>query len=149
MRFWDSSALVPLVLEEPLSPDCRRLLRSDRRVCAWALSRTEMISAIRRKQRSAEIAAESARLALDRGRRLAGRWTEIAALDLVRARAEHLLAVHPLRAADALQLAAALLLADGDPASVPFVVLDERLARAAAAEGLPVLVPGEAAESPE
>jgi predicted nucleic acid-binding protein len=143
MRFWDSSALVSLAVEEPLSAACRRLLRADRRLAAWALTRTEMISAIRRKERAAEITPEAVRLALLRVRRLAVRWTEIHSLDLARARAEQLLAVHPLRAADALQLAAALLLADGDPAGIGFVVVDDRLARAAAAEGFQVIIPGD------
>jgi hypothetical protein len=145
MRFWDSSALVSLAVEEPLSAACRRLLRADRRVAAWALTRTEMISAIRRKERAGEILPDGLRLALGRVRRLALGWTEIHALDLARSRAERLLAVHPLRAADALQLAAALLLADGNPGGMAFVVVDDRLARAASAEGFHVIVPGDGA----
>jgi hypothetical protein len=101
-----------------------------------------MVSAVRRKERSGEISADAVRLALGRIRRLADRWTEINALDLVRSRAERLLAVHPLRAADALQLSAALLLADGDPTGTVFVVIDDRLAQAASAEGFKVVVPG-------
>lgn len=50
--------------------------------------------------------------------------------------------VHPLRAADSLQLAAAIVVADGAPRALPFVTLDDRLALAADKEGFPVLVPG-------
>jgi predicted nucleic acid-binding protein len=46
---------------------------------------------------------------------------------------------HPLRAADALQLGAALFAADGDPQSLELVTLDRRLADAARREGFPVL----------
>ena len=56
--------------------------------------------------------------------------------------AQRLLRVHPLRAADALQLAAAVVAADGEPGSMPFVTLDDRLALAAQREGFPVVMPG-------
>ena len=46
---------------------------------------------------------------------------------------------HPLRTADALQLGAALVAADGDPQSLELVTLDRRLADAARREGFPVL----------
>jgi predicted nucleic acid-binding protein len=52
-----------------------------------------------------------------------------------------LLRVHPLRAADALQLAAAIIAADSEPRSLAFVTLDDRLARAAEREGFPVVEP--------
>jgi hypothetical protein len=47
--------------------------------------------------------------------------------------------VHPLRAADALQLAAAYAAAEQRPASLDMVTLDERLAIAARNEGFVVL----------
>lgn len=50
-----------------------------------------------------------------------------------------LLRLHPLRAADALQLAAALVLAEHDPRTLPFVTLDERLALAAEQEGFELM----------
>ncbi len=50
-----------------------------------------------------------------------------------------LLRVHPLRAADAFQLAAAIAAADESPRSLPFVTFDSRLARAAEREGFPVI----------
>ena len=59
---------------------------------------------------------------------------------VVRERAIRLLAVHSLRAGDALQLAAALVYFDERPRGESFVCLDERLGEAAAAEGL-TLVP--------
>jgi len=66
-------------------------------------------------------------------------WSEIAAGTGVRDTAKRLLRVHALRAADALQLAAASVLADGDPGSVTVVSLDDRLRDAARREGFQLL----------
>ena len=66
-------------------------------------------------------------------------WREVGALELVRSRALRLLNTHPLRAADAMQLAAALVASDERPESLPFVCLDDRLRDAARKEGFKVL----------
>ena len=66
-------------------------------------------------------------------------WTEVPPIERVRDQAIRVLQVHPLRAADALQLAAAIVLADFEPKGLPFVTLDEALAAAARREGFPVL----------
>lgn len=141
MRFWDSSALVALVIEETSSRSCRKLVRADGTIAVWILSRTEMVSAVQRKHRRAELDATSTKTALKRVALLAGRWSEVDAVDLVRDRAERLLATHDLRAADALQLAAALVLVEDRPKRFPFVTADERLAAAAEAEGFEAIVP--------
>jgi predicted nucleic acid-binding protein len=60
-------------------------------------------------------------------------------LGRVERRARRLLALHPLRAADALQLASALVACDERPDRLPLVTLDERLAAAAMREGFRVL----------
>jgi len=141
VRYWDTSALVPLVLEEASSEGCRDLLREDRSIAVWALTRTEMVSAVRRKQRYGELDRSAAAQALRRVRRLEASWTEVDALEPVRDRADRLLGVHGLRAADALQLAAALALCLERPTGWGFVTLDDRLAAAAAAEGFEVHSP--------
>jgi predicted nucleic acid-binding protein len=61
----------------------------------------------------------------------------------VRTTAIRLLRVHPLRAADALQLAAAIVAAEDHPATLQLVTLDERLAQAAEREGFEVVRPVE------
>ena len=53
---------------------------------------------------------------------------------MVRQTAMRLLLVHDLRAGDALQLAAALTAAEGQPEALGFVTLDDRLGRAAICE---------------
>jgi len=64
---------------------------------------------------------------------------EISPSAAVRDRARRLLRVHSLRAGDALQLAAALVAAEGRPGTLPFVSLDDRQRRAADREGLDVV----------
>jgi hypothetical protein len=59
-------------------------------------------------------------------------------VERVKALAVRLLRVHRLRAADALQLAAALAWADGSPQSRTLLTLDDRLATAAEREGFAV-----------
>ena len=51
------------------------------------------------------------------------------------------LRVHPLRAADSLQLAAAFIAAERRPASLDVITLDDRLAAAARKEGFTVIAP--------
>jgi hypothetical protein len=66
---------------------------------------------------------------------LSAAWQEIVPADAIRTGAQRLLRVHPQRAADALQLAAAIAASEGDPETLAFVCLDDRLAETAAREG--------------
>lgn len=76
-----------------------------------------------------------------RGRldRFAATWQEVQPTEPLRDNARRLLRVHDLRAADALQLAAGVAAAEGRPATLAFVCLDDRLAGAAEREGFPVI----------
>lgn len=141
MRFWDSSAIVPVVVEEAASRACRDLLRADRRVVVWCLTRTEVLSALCRRCREGGLSREDLARAEGRLERLALRWDEVDAVLPVREAAERLLRIHPLRAADALQLGAALVLVEHRPRRSPLVSLDAGLSAAAAAEGFEVIVP--------
>lgn len=141
MRFWDSSALVPLVYEEQRSRACRALLRGHSDVVVWAFTRLEMLSAVRRKVREGGIDREDLAAILTRIGSLASRWTEVEPVAEVRERAEQVLARHPLSAADSLQLAAALTVVDGRPRGDVFISADDRLARAAESEGFQTVVP--------
>lgn len=129
------------MVEEPRSEDCRRLLRADRHLAVWALTRTEMVSAIQRKARSGELDSPGVRAALRRTDLLAAGWTEVDALLPVRDHAERLLRLHDLHAADALQLAAAIVLFDSRPRGRSFLTADARLAEAAEREGLMAVIP--------
>ena len=59
--------------------------------------------------------------------------------DPVREAAVRFLRVHPLRAADALQLAAAFIAAERRPSSLEVVTLDDRVAAAARKEGFALI----------
>lgn len=133
MKFWDASALVPLCVSEARSDKVRALLREDPRLVVWWGSAVECWSAFARARREGRIDGEAelqARMELEALREA---WDEIQPVEGVRAAAGRLLRVHPLRAADALQLAAAVVWSGGRPAG--FVCLDERLREAARAEG--------------
>ena len=138
MRFWDSSAITPLLVEEPDSSNREGQLRDDPDLVVWFGTLAEIESAICRRERElslppGEAAKVRARIAV-----LAGSWLEVQATSLVRARAIRLLRVHPLRAADAFQLAAALVAFQEEPAGRGFLTGDQRLARAAQLEGFEV-----------
>jgi predicted nucleic acid-binding protein len=101
----------------------------------WALSATEVVSALARKRRDGGL--DRARFAAARTRlsKLEAAWNEVAQYDAVRTRARRLLEAHALRAADALQLAAALVVVEERTAGMELVTFDERLAEAAEKEG--------------
>ena len=139
MRFWDTSALLPLVVAERETARAERWLREDAGVLVWTLTRVELLSALARRRRQEPGSAR--RLLAARRELLAAweRWSEVTAVDLVRRHAERLVESHPLRAADALQLGAALVAAEDDPAGLDFVTLDRQQALAAEHEGFRVL----------
>lgn len=86
-------------------------------------------------EREAALDGRQARAAYDRLDELASGWHEIGPGEIVRETAMRFLRVHPLRAADALQLAAAFVAAENRPSALEVVTLDERLAEAAHKEG--------------
>ena len=139
MRFWDSSAIVPLVLEEGASEDARAAMRDDEDMVVWWGTPVEVSSALARAERGRGVPSADADLARRALEDLRERWNEILPSDEVRERAQVGLLHHPLRAGDALQLGAALVWARGRPRAHGFLSLDERLADAARREGFEVL----------
>jgi uncharacterized protein len=141
LRFWDSSALVPLVVRQRASSRMRSLYRADAGVLAWWGTRVECESAIVRLERERTLRPRSAAAARGRLDRFAATWQEVQPSEWLREHALRLLRVHELRAADALQLAAGIAAAEGRPTTLAFVCLDDRLAAAAEREGFPVAGP--------
>jgi predicted nucleic acid-binding protein len=133
--FWDSSALVPLLLPETRSDSLTLLLGQDPEPVIWWATPLECQSALQRRHREHPIPAEPLAAATERLRQLVQHADTIAPTDELRRRAARLLAFHPLRAADALQLAAALVWCEEQPHGEVFVTLDERLREAAGKEG--------------
>lgn len=140
MRFWDTSALVPRFLDEARAADVKRWYLSDPETVVWSLTRVELISAIARRHREKPEFGKLWDAAIRNVLAAWQEWSEVTDFDRVRKSAERLLGVHPLRVADALQLGAAVVIAEGNPQSLEFVTLDRRLAEAAHSEGFPVLI---------
>ena len=139
MKFWDSSALVPLLVEEATTDTVIEAYSKDPIVFTWWASELECASAIARLERESALDARSATEAFQRLRSLAASWNIVEPGAAAREGALRLLRVHPLTAADSQQLAAAIIAAENRPSSLEFVTLDERLATAAEREGFPLL----------
>jgi predicted nucleic acid-binding protein len=139
VRFWDTSALVPLVVAEAETRRVEGWLRQDPDVVVWTLARVELLSALARRRRERPRDARALRQARRDVLAVWAQWTEIVAVDAVRRHAERLIETHPLRAGDALQIGAAIVAAAQDPSSLTFVTLDARQAEAAEREGFDVL----------
>ena len=142
VRYWDPSALVPLLVRQARTQAVHLELQQQPGILTWWGSAVECASALARLDREGGLLGPAADTARVRYRLLAQRWAEVGPSEPVRQTALRLLRTHPLRAADALQLAAAIAASEGVTTSLPFVTLDLRLAEAADKEGFPIVVPG-------
>jgi predicted nucleic acid-binding protein len=140
MRFWDSSALVTLFLEQKSTSVTRDLYEGDPDVLAWTMTDVEMRSAMARLLREGSLSVEQFQAATRDAETFWRAVHVVSLVDPVKVRAKRLLGTHALKAADSLQLAAALAATADQPATVEFVCLDRGLASAAAKEGF-VVVP--------
>ncbi len=136
--FWDASALVPLCVHEITSRQAQSQLRKWLPVVWWG-SEVEVQSAITRLHRLGTLSDVEKRGALARLELLSRGWREILPGDHVRHLAKRLLDTYELRAADSLQLAAALTWCQQRPLRRTFVGADSRLSRAASASGFSVV----------
>lgn len=139
MIFWDSSAVLPLIVHEPGSAGLQKFCSANPEAIVWWGTPVECVSALARLEREGGLEPDKVTEALRRLREINASWHEVQPLDLVRETAIRLLRVHPLRSSDALQLAAALTACDHRPQTWQFVCLDKRLCAAAEREGFKVL----------
>ena len=135
--FWDASAIVPLCVGQAGSGFAREALRS-KSIAVWWGTPVETASAFARLVCAGELDQRDLRMTMTRLAALRGMWIEVQPSEGLRALAEGLIERHPLRAADALQLAAALIWSRRRPQKRSFVCLDGRLADAAGKEGFSV-----------
>lgn len=138
MNFWDSSALVPLLVTEATSDLRRTQYDADPWAVVWFGTLVEIESSLVRRRRDGQLPADVEHAAQKRLTEITKQWTEVLPTEEVRARAIRLLRVHQLRAADAFQLAAALIFCREQPQHLPFLTADQRLRDAASLEGFPV-----------
>jgi len=143
--FWDASAIIPLCLDEPQTKVIRNISGQDGAIVAWWGSTIECYSAFARLRRERLLNNREEEQLRNVLNMLSGSWTEIKPSQDIRDLAARLLLLHPLRAADSLQLAAALVWAEKSPKRHGFVCLDNRLKEAANKEGF-ALLPSEEEE---
>jgi predicted nucleic acid-binding protein len=139
--FWDSSALIPLCVQERTSNKVKTLAKQFTPVVWWATT-VELHSAIARLHRSGEFDDAGRRAALNRLSVLGRGWREVLPSDKLRDQAGFLLDTYSLRAADSLQLASAMIWCQQRPARRMFVSNDPRLCEAAAQAGFAIVSPG-------
>ena len=128
----------PFLLAEPQPRHCSVWRRRPGMLVRWG-TEVQCASAIARLERDGALSEEDASEAFDTLRRFADGWHEVDASDGVREAAVRLLRVHSIRAAEALQLAAAFIAAERRPPSLELITLDERLSSAARKEGFVVV----------
>jgi predicted nucleic acid-binding protein len=137
--FWDTSAIVPLCCYQTSSSKARQIARTYGRQIVWWATPVEAISALQRLVREKHITQQESAQSYARLVYLRNRWNEIQPTDQLRAKAEQLLRMHKLRAADSLQLSAALLWCNNHPREHVFIAGDEALSNAAQIEGFTIL----------
>lgn len=135
MNFWDSSAILPLLVREENSEVTRRFLEEQAETAIWWATSVECISALARKEREGRLSLAEMTIAQKNLSRIIENSLCVGATESVRRLAQKLLRRYPLRAADSLQLAAACVLAGESSEDYGFVCNDERLIIAAAKEG--------------
>lgn len=139
MRFWDASAVIPLLVNGPASETMLSRLDEDPQMLVWWGTPVEITSALARREREGILSSADLSAAQAVTKELSSGWHEVVPSSRVRSAAERLLRMHPLRAADSLQLAAALIAAAHDPSTLEMLCLDERLTAAARREGFTVI----------
>lgn len=136
MNYWDASALVAMLARSPAAASYRAIAAQSR-IFTWWGSYVECACAIARRARDGSVpsqTAESYRML----ELLAQDWREIQPSERLRRAALRVAKNHPLRAGDALHLAAALLSSGFEPHAVRFLTEDLRLKQAAEREGFVV-----------
>ncbi len=139
MIFWDTSALVSMLVTEKQTPLRRAQLLGDPDMAVWWGTLVECESGLQRRLREKALNMESVSQARKRLEFMAASWYEVPSSPELRQIAIRLLRTHPLRAADALQLAAALTVAGAGVDRLRFACSDTRLNLAAEIENLVLL----------
>lgn len=136
MRYYDTSALVKQYLHEAGSNRVLELLKSGEKVYTASLTYAETHAAFSRRSREGRLKRQTTRRLALRFDRDWESYDIVVLSENVLQLARQMLYRHPLRSADAIHLASALLLARTSPtARWSFVCADGRLCDAANAEG--------------
>ena len=133
--FWDTSGVVPLCCYQAQTAQANMAARIHKKQIVWWATIVEAIGSLNRLVREGYLRPTESKQALQRLEYLRSRWHEIQPTGEVRDLAERLLTIHTLRAADALQLAAALVWCGNRPRGRYFIGADTGLSEAAEKEG--------------
>jgi uncharacterized protein len=134
LAFWDTSALVPLCVGQSTTPHAIALYKSYEAVVWWATP-VEIASALAQLVRMKQLDSSDWAKARQLAAALADAWFVIQPSDGLRAKATQLVDRYDLRAADALQLAAALEWCQDVPQGRVFLTADQKLREAAVLAG--------------
>jgi len=137
--FWDTSGIIPLCCQQPQSARARQALRAHSEIIVWWATPVEAISAFCRLHRQGLFSTPQLKQSEAAIEYLRQRWHEIQPLIELQQEAERILHLHALRAADALQLAAALIWCHQRPRGHHFISADSHLLRAADRESFAIL----------
>ncbi|HUD14853.1 MAG TPA: PIN domain-containing protein [Terracidiphilus sp.] len=132
--FWDSSALIPLCVEQKQTQRSTDLF-GIYGVAVWWAAPVEIVSGLTRLARMGEIGRNELLAGKQLAQTLSLTWVSINPSAMIAAAACSLPESHPLSAADALQLAAALEWCEGQPSGKVFLTFDRRLREAATLAG--------------
>lgn len=134
IAFWDASVLVPLCVKQNSTPQALDFESKYLKAVWWA-THVEITSALARLLRRQEIAGSLYAQAQLQAEGHANLWQVVRPSAKVEREARALLELYPLRAADALQLAAALEWCEGKPRGRVFLSFDQRLSEVAGLAG--------------
>jgi predicted nucleic acid-binding protein len=135
--FWDTSALIPLCIVQPQSPRAE-VLYAQYGIVAWWATEVEIRSGLTRLRRMGSIPPKQFLAGKRLAEQLIRDWLPVHESPSIVPSACRLLELHPLRAADALQMAAALEACEHNPLGFAFITADQRLADAARQTGFSV-----------
>jgi predicted nucleic acid-binding protein len=132
--FWDTSALVPLCVQQAITPRAIALYKLHELVVWWATP-VEIASALARLVRMKQLDSSDWTKARSLAKRLADSWSMIQPSDALRTKSAQLVERYDLRAADSFQLGAALEWCEDEPRGRVFLAADQKLREAALLSG--------------
>ena len=139
LAYFDSSAMVKRYVKEQGSAQVISLM-SRHKVLSSAITPVEVLSALRRRKRSGDLADDEFSTLLNRIQSERIRWELIEITGAVLSRAEEI--IHgpaAIRALDAIHVASSMVFQAGTSVRVPFVTGDARQREAASQLGLDVI----------
>lgn len=139
MIFWDSSALLPLIVHEASSAAMMEVARADPEMVVSWITHCECFSALARLEREGTLTEAAFDETHHRLVAFSQSWYVVTPGSQLLVECKRVLRLHALRSGDAIQLASAILAADRTPSNLKIAVLDSRLRSAAKREGLGVI----------